>query len=138
MYNPNMVQPMRDELTSLGIEELVSPEQVDSFMGKISSGSAMIVVNSVCGCAAGGARPGIALALKHAKRPAVLATVFAGQDKEATERARTFFTGQPPSSPAVAIFKDGKLVHMLHRNQIEGRRPQEIAAQLTAAFDSVL
>jgi putative YphP/YqiW family bacilliredoxin len=138
MYNPNMVQPMRDELTSLGIEELVSPEQVDSFMGKISSGSAMIVVNSVCGCAAGGARPGVALALKHAKRPAVLATVFAGQDKEATERARTFFTGQPSSSPAVAIFKDGKLVHMLHRNQIEGRRPQEIAAQLTAAFDSVL
>ena len=138
MYNPNMVQLMREELTSLGIEELLTPEQVDSFMSKISTGTAMIVVNSVCGCAAGGARPGVALALKHAKRPSTLATVFAGQDKAATERARTYFTGQPPSSPAVAIFKDGKLAHMLHRHQIEGRRPQEIAAQLTAAFDSVL
>jgi putative YphP/YqiW family bacilliredoxin len=138
MYNPNMVQPMREELTALGIEELLTPEQVDTFMGKISTGTAMVVVNSVCGCAAGGARPGVALALKHAKRPSTLATVFAGQDKAATERARSYFTGQPPSSPAVAIFKDGKLVHMLHRNQIEGRRPQEIAAQLTAAFDTVL
>jgi len=138
MYNPNMVQPMRDELTSLGISELTTPEQVDSFMGEIKSGTAMVVVNSVCGCAAGGARPGVALALKHSKLPAKLATVFAGQDKAATEKARTYFTGQPPSSPAVAIFKDGKLVLMLHRNQIEGRRAQEIAAELTAAFDSVL
>jgi putative YphP/YqiW family bacilliredoxin len=138
MYNPNMVQPMREELTALGIEELLTPEHVDTFMGRISTGTAMVVVNSVCGCAAGGARPGVALALKHAKRPSTLATVFAGQDKAATERARSYFTGQPPSSPAVAIFKDGKLVHMLHRNQIEGKRPQEIAAQLTHAFDTVL
>ena len=135
-YDPMLVKPMREELTRLGVQELHSAADVDRVMAA-KSGTAMIVVNSVCGCAAGGARPGIALALKHATKPDTIATVFAGQDVEATARARSYFEGNPPSSPAIAIFKDGKLARLIQRWEIEGRMPQQIAAELTATFDKV-
>jgi len=131
-----MVQPMRDELTQLGIKELRTPEEVDeALQGEASKGTTLIVVNSVCGCAAGLARPAVAVALKHDKVPDHLYTVFAGQDREATERARTYFEGQPPSSPSYALLKDGKLVHMVHRHEIENVPLEELAAKLTSAFD---
>ncbi len=136
MYDENMVKPMREELTKLGAVEMRTPEEVDTCLGKHSDGTTLVVVNSVCGCAAGGARPGVALAMRHHKRPSRIFTVFAGQDKEATAQARTYFVGQPPSSPAMALFKDGKLVHMVHRANIEGHTPQQIAALLTQAFDT--
>lgn len=126
---------MREELTQIGFQELRDPAQVDAFIESISSGTAMVVVNSVCGCAAGGARPGVALSLQHPKKPQHLATVFAGQDAPATERARTYFVGHPPSSPAVALFKDGKLAHLLPRHEIEGRSAQQIALALGTAFE---
>ncbi len=134
MYDPRLVEPMRKELTELGVSELRTAQEVDSAL-KNSSGTALVVVNSVCGCAAGGARPGVAMALKHSKLPEKLYTVFAGQDKEATDKARSYFTGYPPSSPAMAILKNGEIVAMIHRHDIEGHSPQEIAAKLTAAFD---
>ena len=133
-YPEIMIRPMRDELVRLGFEELRAPEQVDSTLQQ-SKGTVMVVVNSVCGCAAGKARPGVALALQHDTRPNKLATVFAGADIEATERARSYFTGYRPSSPSIAILKDGKLVHMMERHQIEGRDASQIARELTEAFD---
>lgn len=129
-----MIRPMREELTRLGFEELRTPEQVDAAV-KETEGTLMIVVNSVCGCAAGKARPGIALALQHDVRPDKLATVFAGADIESTEKARDYFTGYQPSSPSIAILKDGKVVYMMERYQIEGRGPMEIAQELAQAFN---
>lgn len=134
-YDPMLVQPMREELTSLGIQELRTAEAVDAALAK--PGTTMVVVNSVCGCAAGGARPGVALAMKHGTLPDNIVTVFAGQDTDATERARSFFTGVPPSSPSVAIMRDGQLVAFLPRHHIEGRSPEMIAASLTSAFDEI-
>jgi bacilliredoxin len=133
-YPEIMIRPMREELTRLGFEELKTPEAVDATI-KDSKGTLLVVVNSICGCAAGKARPGVALALQHAVKPDKVATVFAGGDIEATERARSYFTGYQPSSPSVALLKDGKLVYMLERYQIEGRGPFEIAQELTGAFD---
>ena len=125
---------MREELTRLGVEELRTEADVDRALQN-NQGTVMVVVNSICGCAAGKARPGIALALQHDTRPDKVATVFAGADIEATERAREYFTGYPPSSPSIALLKDGKLVYILQRHQIEGRGPQEISEELTRAFD---
>ena len=133
-YPEIMIRPMREDLTRLGFEELKTPEAVDDILQN-SKGTLMVVVNSVCGCAAGKARPGVALALQHSVKPDKIATVFAGADIEATERARSYFTGYQPSSPSVAILKDGRLVYMLERYQIEGRGPNEIAQELTQAFD---
>jgi putative YphP/YqiW family bacilliredoxin len=125
---------MREDLTRLGFEELRTPEAVDATV-RNSSGTLMVVVNSICGCAAGKARPGIALALQSAVKPDKMATVFAGADIEATERARSYFTGYGPSSPSIAILKDGKLVYMLERFQIEGRDATAIAEELKRAFN---
>ena len=135
MYDPRLVQPMREELTRIGFGELRTPDEVDVALAGAKS-TTLVVVNSVCGCAARNARPAAALALQHAKRPARLLTVFAGQDADATARARSYFTGYPPSSPQMALFKDGKLVFMLERKNIEGRPAPDIAADLTAAFDA--
>jgi putative YphP/YqiW family bacilliredoxin len=136
MYDPEMVRPMREELTRLGFEELRTAAEVDAALERERSGSStLVVVNSVCGCAARNARPAAALALQHARRPQRLLTVFAGQDGEATTRARSYFTGYAPSSPQIALFKDGQLVFMLERRNIEGRNARDIAADLTAAFD---
>ena len=132
-YPEPFVAPMRAELTQLGVQEFRTPEQVDAAVK--TPGTVMIVVNSVCGCAAGKARPGIALALQHARRPDVVGTVFAGADVAATDRARQHFAPYPPSSPSVALLKDGQLVFMLERRDIEGRDARAIAATLTAAFD---
>ena len=136
-YDPVLVQPMRDELTAVGIEELATADAVDRFMAD-KSGSAMIVINSVCGCAAGSARPGIRMAMRHEVTPDRVATVFAGQDLDATAKARSYLSHIPPSSPSVALFRDGELVFMYPRHLIEGRPPQIIAADLVAAFDEHL
>lgn len=133
-YPEFMIAPMREELTRLGAEELRTSEAVDQTLQN-SKGTVMVVVNSVCGCAAGKARPGIALALQHEVRPDKVATVFAGGDIEATERARSYFTGYPPSSPSIGLLKDGKLVYMMERHQIEGRGPEQIAFELRQAFE---
>ena len=133
-YPDFFVAPMRQELTRLGIQELHTPDEVDAAVTG-TPGTLMVIVNSVCGCAAGKARPGIALALRHALKPDVVTTVFAGFDVEATERARSYFTGQPHSSPAVALLRGGKLIYMLGRSQIENRDAPQIATELTAAFD---
>ena len=125
---------MREELTRLGVEELRTEADVDRTLQE-NQGTVMVVVNSICGCAAGKARPGIALALQHDIRPDKVATVFAGADIEATEKARSYFAGYRPSSPSIALLKNGKLVYMMERHQIEGRGPQEIAQELTQAFD---
>lgn len=131
-----MVQPMRDELTSIGFTELKTPEEVDTALtGEGAKGTTLIVVNSVCGCAAGLARPAVAASLKHDKTPDHLYTVFAGQDKEATAQARKYFTDQPPSSPSFALLKDGELVYMIHRDQIENVPMEEIAAHLVKIYD---
>ncbi|HEX5107844.1 MAG TPA: BrxA/BrxB family bacilliredoxin [Vicinamibacterales bacterium] len=132
-YPEPFIAPMRAELTRLGVRELKTAEQVDQAVH--TTGTVMIVVNSVCGCAAGKARPGIALALQHDRRPDVVATVFAGADIEATDRARAHFAPYPPSSPSVGLLKDGELVFMLERRDIENRDAAAIAARLTAAFD---
>jgi putative YphP/YqiW family bacilliredoxin len=134
MYPDFLIAPMREELTRLGVDELRTAEAVDAAVRE-TRGTLMLVVNSVCGCAAGRARPGIALALSHPTRPARAATVFAGADLAATERARGYFTGMPPSSPSLALLRDGALVYMLQRHQIESRTAEEIAAELKAAFD---
>jgi putative YphP/YqiW family bacilliredoxin len=129
-----LIAPMRREMTAMGATELKTAADVDDIV-KNTKGTLMIVVNSVCGCAAGKARPGIAQALQHPKRPDVVATVFAGGDVEATDRARGYFTGYPPSSPSLGILKDGKLVYMLERRDIESRSAEMIAAELTRAFE---
>jgi putative YphP/YqiW family bacilliredoxin len=134
LYDPRLVQPMREELTRLGFQELRTPEDVDAALTQ-SGESTLVVVNSVCGCAARNARPAAMLALQHPSRPARLLTVFAGQDADATTRARSYFTGYAPSSPQMALFKDGRLVFMLERKNIEGRAARDIATDLTAAFD---
>jgi putative YphP/YqiW family bacilliredoxin len=135
-YPEMLIAPMRGEMTAMGAMELKTAAQVDEAV-KNTRGTLMIVVNSVCGCAAGKARPGIAMAMRHAVKPDVLATVFAGGDVEATDRARGYFTGYPPSSPSVGILRDGKLVYMLERRDIESRSADMIAAELTSAFDRV-
>ena len=135
MYPEFMIAPMREELTRFGVRELRTAAEVDEALTK-TEGTVMVVVNSVCGCAAGKARPGVALALQHAAKPDLVATVFAGADIEATERARGYFTGYPPSSPSIALFKEGKLVYMMERHQIENQEADAIATQLTAAFDT--
>ena len=132
-YPEPFIAPMRAELTRLGVRELRTPADVDDAVS--TSGTVMIVVNSVCGCAAGKARPGIALALQHARRPDLVGTVFAGGDIEATERAREYFAPYPPSSPSVGLLRDGKLVFMLERRDIENRDAASIAERLAAAFD---
>ena len=132
-YPEPFIAPMRAELSRLGFQELKTPEQVDDAVQ--AEGTVMIVVNSVCGCAAGKARPGIAMALQNARRPDVVGTVFAGADIEATARARELFAPYPPSSPSVALMRDGKLLFMLERRDIETRDAAAIAASLKAAFD---
>lgn len=134
MYPEIIVIPMREELTRLGVEELRTAEEVDrALQGR--PGTAMVIVNSICGCAAGRMRPAVRLALQNAARPDKLFTVFAGQDKEATERARSYFAGQPASSPSIAILQDGKLVYMMPRRDIESREAPAVAAELKAALD---
>jgi len=134
-YPEPFIAPMRAELTRLGVRELRTPADVDAAV--TSPGVTMIVVNSVCGCAAGKARPGVALALQHERRPQLVGTVFAGADVEATDRARAYFAPYPPSSPSVGLLRDGKLVFMLQRSDIENRDARQIAERLTAAFDDV-
>jgi putative YphP/YqiW family bacilliredoxin len=134
MYPEFFVAPMRAELTRFGVEELRTAEAVDRAVAA-TGGTLMIVVNSVCGCAAGKARPGVVMALQHATKPDRVATVFAGADIEATNRAREYFAGVRPSSPAVALLQDGKLVYMLERHNIENRTAEQIATELTTAFD---
>ncbi len=134
MYPEFLIAPMREELTRLGVRELRTAADVDHAITK-SRGTVMVVVNSVCGCAAGKARPGVALALRHPVRPDHVTTVFAGADIEATARARSYFTGVAPSSPSVALMRDGQLVYMLERRDIENQTADAVAGQLTAAFD---
>jgi putative YphP/YqiW family bacilliredoxin len=133
-YSEILIYPMREDLTRLGILETRRPEEVDAAITG-AQGTVMVVVNSVCGCAAGKARPGVSLALKHAVVPDKSITVFAGADLEATERARSYFNGYPPSSPCVALLQNGKLVYLLERGDIEGRDAPAIAGLLTTAFD---
>jgi len=134
MFPEEMVRPIREELTRIGFSELRTPEQVDAALQQ-EKRPVLVVVNSVCGCAAGRARPAVAAALSHAVRPEVLTTVFAGQDADATARARTYFTGYAPSSPSIALLREGKLVFMLERSDIEGRDPRAITQDLVQAFD---
>src|SRR3954468_30737 len=134
MYPEIMVVPMREELTRLGIEELRTSEQVDQQL-KNRSGTTLVVVNSICGCAAGRMRPAVRMALQNSIRPDHSYSVFAGQEKEATDRARSYFTGYPPSSPSIAILRDGQLVYMMQRRDIESREAPAIAEDLKAAFD---
>lgn len=133
-YDERFVAPMRTELTRLGVEEMRTPQAVDSRL-KDAPGTTLVVVNSICGCAARNARPAVAMALRHSTRPEHLTTVFAGQDLEATARAREYFTGYRPSSPQIALLKDGQLVFMLERHQIEGRSAEAIARDLAGAFE---
>ena len=134
MYPEQLLIPMRQELTRYGVTELRTAQDVDATL-KDHKGTAMVVVNSVCGCAARNARPAVAKALSHSIKPDAVTTVFAGQDREATERAREYFVGYPPSSPSIALLKDGEVVFMLGRHRIEGRSADEIAVDLTGAFD---
>ena len=134
MYPEQLLVPMREELTRLGVRELRTVADVDAELAQ-HVGTTLVIVNSVCGCAARNARPAVAEALRHAVVPNRSTTVFAGQDREATERARQYFTGFRPSSPSIALVKDGAVVFMLERQQIEGRSAHEIAADLTRAFD---
>jgi len=133
MYPEYLVAPMRQELTDAGFEELKSPEEVDQALK--TEGSVFVVINSVCGCAASNARPAAKAAVQNAKHPNKLVTVFAGMEKDAVEKARSYMLPYPPSSPSMALFKDGKLVHMLERHHIEGRPAQMIADNLIAAFE---
>ncbi len=134
MYDERIVEPMRQELTRLGIKETRTAEEVDAVLGD-RKGTALVIVNSVCGCAAGNARPAIELAVQHDVLPDSMITVFAGNDKEATNRARSYFEGYRPSSPSIALLRDGDVVKMFERHQIEGRQAHDIAAELVAAFD---
>jgi len=133
MYPELMLIPMREELTKAGVQELRTAAEVDR--AAAAQGTTMIIVNSVCGCAAGRMRPAVRMALRHSSKPDHIYSVFAGQDKEATERARSYFTGYPPSSPCIGILRDGKMVYMMQRNQIETREAPAIAAELTNTFD---
>jgi putative YphP/YqiW family bacilliredoxin len=135
MYPEPLVKPMKAEMTAVGFEELLSPEDVDRVLSE-KTGTVLVFVNSVCGCAAGAARPGVKLSLEASdKKPGKLTTVFAGFDTEAVARARQFMQPYPPSSPCIALFKDGKLVHFIERHHIEGRTPQMIAENLKMAFE---
>ena len=134
MYDEEMVTPMREELTDLGIKETRSPLEVDKYL-KESNGTTLVVVNSVCGCAAANARPAVSLAMRNSKLPANAITVFAGNDAEATARARSYFVGYQPSSPQIALLKDGEVVFMLERHNISGRSAQDIASEMTEAFN---
>ncbi len=133
-YPEMLVAPMRQDLSRIGFRELRTSQEVDDILSG-SDGTVLVAVNSVCGCAAGAMRPAVAMAIRNEHRPDMMTTVFAGQDLEATDRVREYFTGYPPSSPAVAILKDGELVYMMERHQIEGRHPVELAEELRAAFD---
>ena len=133
-YPEYLIAPMRSEMTDMGARELRTPAEVDDAVAN-TRGVVMLVVNSVCGCAAGKARPGIAQAMRHANRPDLLATVFAGADVAATDRARQYFTGYAPSSPSIGLLRGGKLVYMMERSQIETRNADAIAAELVRAFD---
>lgn len=135
MYMDDIIQPMRDELTKIGVKELLTPEEVVENFEAAKDGTALVVVNSVCGCAAGLMRPGVAQALQNEHVPDHLFTVFAGQEKDATAKAREYFEPYPPSSPSIALMKDGKLVHFIERHGIENRSAEEIASELTGAFD---
>lgn len=134
MYPAELVKPMREDLTKVGFEELHTVEAVETAMAK--EGTTLVVVNSVCGCAAANARPGVRMSLQNAKRPDHLVTVFAGVDREATDKAREFMIPFPPSSPSMALFKDGELVHMLERHHIEGRPAELIADNLVDAYNT--
>ena len=134
MYPPELVQPMKDDLTSVGFEQMTNSTEVDQAINE-TSGTMLVVVNSVCGCAAGNMRPGVKLSLHHDKKPTKLTTVFAGVDTDAVAQARKYFLPYPPSSPSIALFKDGKLVHFLERHHIEGGSAQMIATNLAAAYD---
>lgn len=136
-YSPMIVNPMKEELVSIGFDELLTPDDVDRFMSE-KTGTALLVINSVCGCAAGAARPGVRLALEEGPRPERLATVFAGQEVDATARARGYFADLPPSSPSLALFRDGELVYFVPRHRIEGRSPEQVAADLRSAFEREL
>ena len=133
-YSEILIKPMREDLTRIGVEETRSPEQVEAAINE-AKGTLLVVVNSVCGCAAGKARPGVAMALQNEARPDRSITVFAGADIDATNKAREHFAPYPPSSPQIGLFKDGKLVFMLERHQIENKHAEEIAQELTQAFD---
>jgi putative YphP/YqiW family bacilliredoxin len=134
MYPAELVQPMKDDLTNVGFTQLTNASEVDDMISN-TQGTLLMVVNSVCGCAAGNMRPGVKLSVQHDKSPNALATVFAGVDTEAVAQARKYFLPYPPSSPSIALFKDGKLVHFLERHHIEGGTAQMIAANLAAAYD---
>lgn len=134
-YDPRLVEPMRRDLTSAGVEELLTPADVDAFMRR--PGSKLLVVNSVCGCAAGMARPGVKLSLQHASRPQHAGTVFAGQDLEATAKARSYFGPIPPSSPSMGVFQDAQLVHFVPRHAIEGHDAQSVAFDLVSAYEKL-
>ena len=134
MYPPELVAPMKEDLTSVGFKQLTTAQEVDDVISS-TKGSLLIVVNSVCGCAAGNMRPGVKLSLSNDKHPAALTTVFAGVDGEATAQARKYFLPYPPSSPSIALFKDGKLVHFLERHHIEGGTAQMIADNLAVAYN---
>ena len=133
-YNPMLVAPMREEMVQIGARELTTAAEVDAALGD-QRGTMLVFVNSVCGCAAGNARPALRLALQHSTRPADVVTVFAGQDLEAAARVRQYFADYAPSSPSMALLRDGEVAYFMHRHQIEGRSPQMIAGDLTAAFD---
>jgi putative YphP/YqiW family bacilliredoxin len=134
MYDERLVTPMRQELTRIGIEEMRTPAEVDAKLAS-AAGTTLVVVNSVCGCAARNARPAVTQALQNGVKPDALTTVFAGQDKDAVQRARSYFPGYPASSPQIALLKDGELVFMLERHDIEGRTAEEIAGDLVGAFE---
>jgi putative YphP/YqiW family bacilliredoxin len=136
MYPELMIVPMREELTRLGIQEMRSAQEVDHALNN-QTGTTMVVVNSICGCAAGRMRPAVRAALQNSNRPERMFSVFAGQDTEATERARFYFTGYPPSSPSIALLQDGKLVHMMQRSDIENREAADIATELKKVFDKL-
>jgi putative YphP/YqiW family bacilliredoxin len=135
LYDPEAVKPLREELPRVGVRQLLTPADVDAAFRE--KGTLLCVVNSVCGCAAGAARPAVMIALQHRVIPDHLTTVFAGMDRDAVERARSHFKGYPPSSPSIAILKDGEMAGMIERRDIEGRTPVEIARALTALFDRV-
>ena len=134
IYDPTAVEPMREELKRVGVEELLTPDDVEAALGS-KNGTTLLVVNSVCGCAAGNARPGVMLALQNGVIPDRVTTVFAGQDRDATDRAREYLAPYPPSSPCIAVLKDGEVETILERHRIEGRGPQEIARDLVDSFD---
>ena len=134
MYPPDLVAPMKTELTSVGFDELTTAQEVDQALSP-DSGTVLVMINSVCGCAAGSARPAVRLAIENSKLPSKLTTVFAGVDQEATGQARKYMLPYPPSSPAIGLFNNGKLVHFIERHHIEGSSPQMIADNLRSAFD---